>query len=70
MKPASPYLTAQEACDYLRCPNMRAFYMFRYRRHLRAHRRGSVLLFTQADLDAALEQERPAKPTLVRKVGR
>lgn len=61
MKPASPYLTAKEASEYLRCPSIRAFYQFRYRRQLKAYRRGGTLLFKQADLDAALEQERPAK---------
>lgn len=69
MKVASPYLTAEEACAYLRCPTMHAFYQWRYRRRLRAHRRGSVLLFTQADLDAALEQERQPRATLRKVVG-
>lgn len=64
MKVESPYLTVQEASDYLRCKTLRAFYMFRYRRELRAYRRGGLLLFKQADLDAALEQERPARPRL------
>lgn len=64
MKVESPYLTKEEACEYLRCPSIRAFYMFRYRRQLRAYRRGNVLLFKQADLDAALDQERPARPAL------
>jgi excisionase family DNA binding protein len=64
MKIASPYLTKEEACDYLRCPSLRAFYMFRYRRQLRAYRRGNVLLFKQADLDAALDMERPARAAL------
>jgi len=61
MTPASPYLTAKEACDYLRCPSMGAFYVFRHRRALRAYRRGGKLLFKQSDLDASLEQERPAR---------
>lgn len=57
MKPTSPYLTAREACEYLRLPSMNAFYVYRYRAKLRAHRRGGSLLFTQADLDASLERE-------------
>lgn len=62
MKPVSPYFTSKEACEYLRCGTMAAFYKFRYKVELRAYRRGGLLLFKQADLDAALEQERPARP--------
>lgn len=63
MKPASPYLTAKEAAEYMRFPSVRAFYKFRERHPdaLRTHRRGGTLLFKQADLDAALDVERPAK---------
>ena len=61
MKPVSPYLTAQEACDYLRCPSMSAFYTYKHRAQLKAYRRGGKLLFKQADLDASLDVERPAK---------
>lgn len=66
MKVESPYLTAADAAAYLQFPSTRAFYEWRYRhpRQLRAYRRGGVLLFKQADLDAALEQERPARPAL------
>lgn len=66
MKVESPYLTFEEAREYLRFPSKRAFYLWRYRhrQQLRAYRRGGMLLFKQADLDAALEQERPARPAL------
>ena len=59
MKPASPYLTAKEACEHLRLPSMSAFYTYRHRTKLKAHRRGRTLLFKQSDLDASLEVERP-----------
>ena len=65
MKPVSPYLTAAEACAYLRCPTMNAFYSYRHRARLKAYRRGGKLLFKQTDLDASLE----AEPT-IRVVGR
>lgn len=69
MKPASPYLTAQEAARYLRFDrsdgsvNMNAFYALRHRlkkagRPLRAHRLGGKMQFRQVDLDAAYERER------------
>jgi hypothetical protein len=61
MKPASPYLTAKEACEYLRIPTMNAFYSYRYKVRLKAFRRGGKLLFKQSDLDASLEEERPAR---------
>jgi len=67
MKPASPYLTAAEACAYLRCPSMSAFYTYRHRAKLRGYRRGGKLLFKQADLDASLEAE-PVRANL-RRVG-
>jgi len=57
VKPASPYLTAEEAAAYLRFPSVRAFYSFRYRRRVRAHKRNGTLLFKQSDLDAALDVE-------------
>lgn len=63
MKVESPYLTAAEACAYLRCPSMRAFYQRRYRLGIKARRLGGTLLFKQCDLDAAFEEERPARPT-------
>jgi hypothetical protein len=59
MKPASPYLTADEAREYLRIPTMNAFYVYRHRTELRAYRRGGKLLFKQADLDNSLDVERP-----------
>ena len=61
MIPVSPYLTAKEACVYLRLPSMSAFYTYRYRTKLRAFRRGGILLFKVSDLDASLEDERPLR---------
>lgn len=71
MKVESPYLTLKAAAEYLQFPSTRAFYLWRYRHpgQLRAYRRGGVLLFKQADLDAALEQERPARGQLRKVVG-
>lgn len=62
MKAASPYLTAAESAAYLRFDSVQGFYDFRYRLKkagftMRAKRRGRVLLFLQADLDRAMEQE-------------
>lgn len=62
MKAESPYLTAKEASEYLRCPSMRAFYQRRYRLRIPASRLGGSLFFKQSDLDAAFEKERPARP--------
>lgn len=64
MKAASPYLTAQEAADHLRFPNLKAFRTFLWRRRkagrpVKTHRRDGVLLFTVPDLDATLDVERP-----------
>lgn len=64
MKVESPYLTKEEACAYLRCKNMRAFYTRRYRLKIKAYRLGGTLMFKQCDLDAAFEEERPARPAL------
>lgn len=67
MIPPSPYLNAREAAVYLRItkpdgsPNMNAFYQYRYKVQLRAFRRGGLLLFRVADLDASLEDERPLR---------
>lgn len=66
MKPASPYLTADEAARYLRfdkadgAVDMKGFYKFRYRHALRACGRGRRLLFRITDLDEALNNERAA----------
>lgn len=62
MKPASPYLTTQEAADYLRCPTVKQFYDLRYRLKkagtpLQGYRRGGRKFFKQVDLDRAMEQE-------------
>lgn len=61
MKAPSPYLTVQEAADYLKFKTVKAFYSFRYRVKLRAYRRRGTLLFKQTDLDAALYEEKPAR---------
>lgn len=62
MKPASPFYTAAEAAAFLKFPSVRAFYRFRARHdnQPRATRRGSTLLFTEADLRRVLDDERPA----------
>lgn len=67
MKVESPYLTVEEAADYLRCKTVNAFYCFRYQRKKKGypvigHWRGGVLLFRQIDLDRAMEPERVSKP--------
>jgi hypothetical protein len=61
MKPASPYLTAAEAAEYLKFPTRHAFYCWRSRVQVKAYRRGGTLLFKQTDLDAALYEEKPAR---------
>lgn len=68
MKVESPYLTVKEAADYMKCTR-RAFYMRRYRHRIPAYRLGGTLHFKQADLDAAFEKERPARPA-IKVVGR
>jgi hypothetical protein len=63
----SPYLTTAEAALYLNfkkkdgSANVTAFYTFRHRRKVKAFRRGGSLLFKIRDLDAALDEERPAR---------
>lgn len=69
MKVESPYLTVEEARDYCRCKTTRAFYARRYRLKIKAHRFGGTLMFKQCDLDAAFEQERPARGQLRKVVG-
>lgn len=64
MIPASPYLTAAEASEYLRFPNVAAFRTFLWRCRQRGtplptYRRHGTLLFRQSDLDNALQVERP-----------
>lgn len=59
----SPYLNSREAAIYLRfvdatgAPQMKAFYEFRARHHIRRIRRGRSLLFKRVDLDRVLEEE-------------
>lgn len=58
-------LTAAEAADFLRFPTIGAFHDFLYRRHrqnrpVRTLHRGGVLLFTETDLEAALDVEEAA----------
>lgn len=51
---ASVWLSAAEAAAYLRCPSVRAFYMWRKRHGIEARHRGARLLFARADLDRAI----------------
>jgi hypothetical protein len=53
-KPPSPWLTAQEAADHVRSPNVKAFYMWRKRHGVVAGLYGHQLRFTRADLDKAM----------------
>lgn len=59
----SPYLTASEAAAYLRLekadgsPNLHALYTLRWRRGLKAVRRGGRLLFRKDALERFLEDE-------------
>lgn len=62
----SAYLTVTEAAAYLKFPSVKAFHAFLYRRRKKGCpvttiRRGGTLLFTVADLDAALTVERAPK---------
>lgn len=77
MKAASPYLIAAEAARHLRFEhadgslNLDAFRAFLYRRRkagrsVPTHRRGTTLLFREADLDACLAEERPLRLLKVR----
>lgn len=75
MKPASPYLTQQEAADFLRFETVHAFECWRSRRKqagfpVRAYRRGRKMLFRQVDLEAALEQTVQAPSSGLRVVER
>lgn len=65
----SPYRTADEACAYLGCTSLLAFQELRCQYDIVAYRIGRTRLFKQADLDAALEQERPARPALRKVAG-
>jgi len=61
MKPASPYLTLEEAAAHVR-KTVRAFHAFLYRRRkagfpVTVRRFGRQLLFKEADLDAAMSVE-------------
>lgn len=56
MKAPSPFLTVEEARDFLRFKTTGAFHSWRWRhaRKLKTYRRGNTLLFKQSDLEAAL----------------
>lgn len=61
MTPASPYLSAQKAVEYLELPSMEAFKKFRQRRKakgmpLPTYRLGGRLRFKVRDLDACVER--------------
>lgn len=53
-----PYLTVDQAADYLSAPTSRIYDLVSLRR-VRHHRDGRRLLFRRSDLDAALEVEDP-----------
>ena len=66
------YLTAPEAAAHLKFPTVAAFHTFLYRRRkagrpVTTYRRNGKLLFTVADLDAALTVEQA--PKHLRRVG-
>lgn len=59
----SPFLTAQEAADYLRLPNTVALHSFLFRRRragfpVTTYRLGRNLRFKRSDLDAAMSVEK------------
>jgi hypothetical protein len=64
VKPASPYLTTDEAAAYLRFPTVNAFHQWRHRHagRLPVHRRGGKPLFRQSDLDAAVAPVSVSRP--------
>lgn len=67
----SAYLTAQDAADHLRLPNVAALHALLYRRRkagrpIKTYRLNGRLRFKAVDLDAALTVEQPAR---LRRVG-
>jgi excisionase family DNA binding protein len=63
----SPYLTADEAAEYLRFPSTRWFRDSVRRYGIPSLRRGRRIFFTKADLDrfmAATRNDDPRPPTL------
>lgn len=56
-KPHSPWMTAQEAADYIRSPNVKAFYEWRKRNQVAAALYGRKLRMTKADLDKAMNKQ-------------
>lgn len=68
---ASPYLTADQARQYLGLPSMSAFYKLRLQRKragkpLIAHRLGRSLRFTTANLDKLFDREVAPLVTVLR----
>lgn len=57
--PDSPYLTADEACRYLRRTNVKAFYAAVLSERIPHRRAGRRLLFLREELDAWLAGETP-----------
>lgn len=54
----APYLTVEEAAEYLRRPRSRVYELVAAKR-LRHHRDGRTLLFRHADLDGCLDVVEP-----------
>lgn len=50
-------MTAQEAADYIRSPNVKAFYEWRKRNQVAAALYGRKLRMTKADLDKAMNKQ-------------
>lgn len=56
------YLSAAEACDYVRSPTLRAFYAWIERQRIQKFHRGRRLLFLRRDLDEAVQTETREEP--------
>ena len=57
-EPIEPYLTVEQAAEYLAAPKSRVYELIE-RQRVAVHRDGRRLLFRRADLDAALKREGP-----------
>jgi hypothetical protein len=66
----SPYMTAPEAAEFLRFPNVNAFQQWRWRHkdRLPAYKRGRVLLFRKVDVELAVQREGAARDAFLRRV--
>ncbi len=58
-----PWMTAQEAADYVRAPTVKAFYEWRKRHGVACALYGRQLRFTRADLDHAIGASRTKRDT-------